>query len=79
MPATTKSALRKAGLFYFVWVMFSYCTGGPFGLEDMVTTSGPGTGAIETSAKAAIFELGLHVMLSTFAPRLFAYFIAPKV
>jgi len=37
-----KSALRKAGLFYFVWVMFSYCTGGPFGLEDMITTSGPG-------------------------------------
>src|SRR5437879_2204233 len=40
--STTKSAIRKAGLFYFVWVMFSYCTGGPFGLEDMVTTSGPG-------------------------------------
>ncbi len=39
---TAQSALRKAGLFYFVWVMFSYCTGGPFGLEDMVTTSGPG-------------------------------------
>lgn len=38
----TKSAIRKAGLFYFVWLMFSYCTGGPFGLEDMVTTSGPG-------------------------------------
>ena len=34
--------VRKAGLFFFVWVMFSYCTGGPFGLEDMVTTSGPG-------------------------------------
>jgi amino acid transporter len=34
--------LRKAGLFYFVWVMFSYTTGGPFGLEDQVTTSGPG-------------------------------------
>ena len=40
--SSTNSALRKAGLFYFVWVMFSYCTGGPFGLEDMVTTSGPG-------------------------------------
>ena len=40
--SATKSALRKASLFYFVWVMFSYCTGGPFGLEDMVTTSGPG-------------------------------------
>jgi len=35
-------ALRKAGLFYLVFVMFSYTTGGPFGLEDMVTTSGPG-------------------------------------
>jgi amino acid transporter len=34
--------LRKASLFYLVFVMFSYTTGGPFGLEDMVTTSGPG-------------------------------------
>lgn len=34
--------MARAGLFYFVWVMFSYCTGGPFGLEDMITTSGPG-------------------------------------
>ncbi len=42
MSPPAKSALRKAGLFYFVWVMFSYCTGGPFGLEDMITTSGPG-------------------------------------
>ena len=42
MSTAAKSALRKAGLFYFVWVMFSYCTGGPFGLEDMITTSGPG-------------------------------------
>jgi amino acid transporter len=39
---TTSSALQKAGLFYLVFVMFSYTTGGPFGLEDMVTTSGPG-------------------------------------
>jgi amino acid transporter len=45
IPLTTppkSSALRKAGLFYLVFVMFSYTTGGPFGLEDMVTTSGPG-------------------------------------
>jgi amino acid transporter len=34
--------LRKAGLIYLAFVMFSYTTGGPFGLEDMVTTSGPG-------------------------------------
>ena len=37
-----RGALKKAGLFYFVFVMFSYTTGGPFGLEEMVTTSGPG-------------------------------------
>jgi len=36
------STLKKVGLISFVFVMYSYCTGGPFGLEDMVTTSGPG-------------------------------------
>jgi amino acid transporter len=40
--AAHNSSLRKAGLFYLVFVMFSYTTGGPFGLEDMVSTSGPG-------------------------------------
>jgi amino acid transporter len=37
-----KAALKKAGLLYFVFVMFAYTTGGPFGMEEMVTTSGPG-------------------------------------
>src|SRR5580693_8139261 len=40
--STPTSTVRKASLFYFVFVMFSYTTGGPFGLEAMVTTSGPG-------------------------------------
>ncbi len=35
-------ALRKAGLLPLVFVMYAYATGGPFGLEDQVTTSGPG-------------------------------------
>lgn len=39
---SAKSTVRKASLFYFVFVMFSYTTGGPFGLESQVTTSGPG-------------------------------------
>jgi amino acid transporter len=40
---TKASSLRKkTGLFYFVFVMYSYTTGGPFGLEDQVTSSGPG-------------------------------------
>jgi len=34
--------LKKVGLFSFVFVMYSYTTAGPFGLEDMVRTSGPG-------------------------------------
>jgi amino acid transporter len=38
----TNSAVKRAGLFYFVFVMFAYTTGGPFGMEEMVTTSGPG-------------------------------------
>src|SRR5207248_471760 len=32
----------KAGLISFVFVMYSYTTAGPFGLEDQVATSGPG-------------------------------------
>lgn len=37
-----RGPIRKAGLFYFIFVMYSYTTAGPFGLEDQVTTSGPG-------------------------------------
>lgn len=36
------AVIKKAGLFSFVFVMYSYTTAGPFGLEDQVTTSGPG-------------------------------------
>lgn len=35
-------AIRKVSLLPFVFVMYSYTTAGPFGLEDMVSTSGPG-------------------------------------
>lgn len=34
--------MKKAGLLSFVFVMFAYTTGGPFGMEEMVTMSGPG-------------------------------------
>jgi len=34
--------VAKAGLLYFVFVMYSYTTAGPFGLEDQVSSSGPG-------------------------------------
>jgi amino acid transporter len=41
-PDRSRANMRKAGLFYFVFVMFAYTTGGPFGMEEMITTSGPG-------------------------------------
>jgi amino acid transporter len=37
-----KSTASRAGLFYLVFVMYSYTTGGCFGLEDQVVNSGPG-------------------------------------
>ncbi len=40
--SATRVVVRKASLLPFVFVMYAYATGGPFGLEDMVTTSGPG-------------------------------------
>src|ERR1700674_761937 len=41
-PNVVRAVVRKATLLPFVFVMYAYATGGPFGLEDMVTTSGPG-------------------------------------
>src|SRR5256885_9877583 len=41
-PDATPTPTCKAALLPLVFVMFAYATGGPFGLEDMVTTSGPG-------------------------------------
>src|SRR5437879_2339533 len=41
-PSAVRAVVRKAALLPFVFVMYAYATGGPFGLEDMVTTSGPG-------------------------------------
>ena len=35
-------AISKVALLPFVFVMYSYTTAGPFGLEDQVSTSGPG-------------------------------------
>ncbi len=37
-----KNGVKRASLLPFIFVMYSYTTGGPFGLEGQVTTSGPG-------------------------------------
>src|SRR5713226_1415013 len=41
--APTKN-LRRIGLAPFVALLFAYCAGGPFSLESMISTSGPGLG-----------------------------------
>jgi amino acid transporter len=43
---TNRRTLSKVSLFPFVFVMYSYTTAGPFGLEDQVSTSGPGMALI---------------------------------
>ena len=37
-----RQAIKKVSLFPFIFVMYSYTTAGPFGLEDQISTSGPG-------------------------------------
>ena len=44
--SVTARAIKKVGLFSFVFVMYSYTTAGPFGLEDQVRTAGPGMALI---------------------------------
>lgn len=41
-PATHLHSFKKVSLFPFIFVLYSYTTAGPFGLEDQVRTSGPG-------------------------------------
>src|SRR6202049_3428433 len=41
-PRPPQPFVRKATLLSFVFVMYSYTTGGPFGLEEQVSSSGPG-------------------------------------
>ncbi len=42
MPDPKLKGVKRASLLPFIFVMYSYTTGGPFGLEGQVTTSGPG-------------------------------------
>lgn len=37
-----KNGMKRASLLPFIFLMYAYTTGGPFGLEGQVTTSGPG-------------------------------------
>jgi hypothetical protein len=49
MTPSKSSTLRKASLFYLVFVMFSYTTGGPFGLEVRMDCVGPAQAVDESN------------------------------
>jgi len=42
IPASPRHNLQRIGLLPFVAVLFAYCAGGPFGVESVISTSGPG-------------------------------------
>lgn len=42
LKAPSSHNLRRIGLLPFIAILFAYCTGGPFGFESMISTSGPG-------------------------------------
>jgi amino acid transporter len=55
--------LRRITLAPFVALLFAYCTGGPFALESMISTSGPGLGL--TFLMVVPFFLSIPISLAT--------------
>lgn len=55
--------LRRITLAPFVALLFAYCTGGPFALESMISTSGPGLGLV--FLMVVPFFLSIPISLAT--------------
>jgi amino acid transporter len=55
--------LKRIALAPFVALLFAYCTGGPFALESMISTSGPGLGL--TFLMIVPFFLSIPISLAT--------------
>jgi amino acid transporter len=56
LSAPTKN-LRRIGLIPFVAILFAYCTGGPFGFESMISSSGPGLALIFLLVVPCLFSV----------------------
>lgn len=56
--------LRRIGLLPFVAVLFAYCTGGPFGFESMISTSGPGLALIFLLVVPFLFSIPIALAAS---------------
>ena len=65
-PPHTRN-LRRIGLLPFIAVLFAYCTGGPFGFESMVSTSGPGLALIFLLVVPFLFSIPIALAASEMA------------
>lgn len=62
-PAPTHN-LRRIGLLPFTAVLFAYCTGGPFGFESMISSSGPGLALIFLLVVPFLFSIPIALAAS---------------
>jgi amino acid transporter len=67
LKATPTHNLRRIGLLPFVAVLFAYCTGGPFGFESMISTSGPGLALIFLLVVPFLFSIPIALAASEMA------------
>jgi amino acid transporter len=59
--------LRRIGLAPFVAVLFAYCAGGPFELESMISTSGPGLGLMFLLVVPVLFAVPIALATAEMA------------
>jgi amino acid transporter len=59
--------LRRIGLAPFVAVLFAYCVGGPFDLESMISSSGPGLGLMFLLVVPLLFSVPISLATAEMA------------
>jgi amino acid transporter len=67
LKAPSTHNLRRIGLLPFIAVLFAYCTGGPFGFESMISTSGPGLALTFLLVVPFIFSVPIALAASEMA------------
>lgn len=66
-PAHAQHQFRKLKLGGFVAVLYAYCAAGPFGFEDMISTSGPGMSLLFLMIVPWLFSLPMSLATSEMA------------
>ncbi|MBI1750416.1 MAG: APC family permease [Acidobacteria bacterium] len=65
--ASESTRFKKLKLGGFVAVLYAYCAAGPFGFEEMISTSGPGMSLIFLLAAPWLFSLPMSLATSEMA------------